>query len=491
MSKHWAVALLFGLSVSIGVSAADNGSDTKKPATIKAVAKPAAKSVAKPAAKAFALAPGAEQMLSHGRFEGIAMYAPKQQVKSFVLLFSSAEGWQAGDAETARLLAARGALVAGIDTARLYAGFEVADDPCLILSGDVENLSRYLQAYYKLATYFPPIVIGEGNGGTLAYMLAAQAPDDTLSGAISLGFCPQTKLRKTFCKGEGLRYARGKANILKPAADLHTMWTWVDAGANPDGCGVKIDRDFPDVDHAQRIVSSAHNRQRLLLESYDRTAATLAPLLNAPKPALLADLPIVEIPASGKDDVFAILISGDGGWAGLDKEVGAALKARGVPVAGLDSLRYFWTERTPSGVARDVERMIQHYASHWDKSKVILIGYSQGANVMPFVLNRLTPAARARVSASVLMGLGERADVEFHLSNWVASSDDGLPIPPEIAKLSGGNPVCIYGEKDEESACPSLDPKKVHIIKLPGGHHFDGNFDNLARLIVEAGDPPR
>ena len=93
MSKHWAVALLFGLSVSIGVSAADNGSDTKKPATIKAVAKPAAKSVAKPA-KAFALAPGAEQMLSHGRFEGIAMYAPKQQVKSFVLLFSSAEGWQ-------------------------------------------------------------------------------------------------------------------------------------------------------------------------------------------------------------------------------------------------------------------------------------------------------------------------------------------------------------------------------------------------------------
>jgi type IV secretory pathway VirJ component len=42
-----------------------------------------------------------------------------------------------------------------------------------------------------------------------------------------------------------------------------------------------------------------------------------------------------------------VLISGDGGWASIDKGIAKALVARGVPVAGLDSLRYFWSERTP------------------------------------------------------------------------------------------------------------------------------------------------
>src|SRR6185436_2158190 len=59
-------------------------------------------------------------------------------------------------------------------------------------------------------------------------------------------------------------------------------------------------------------------------------------------PKSLEDIPVVEVPAVGtaKNDLFAILISGDGGWAGIDKEVAAALSERGVPVAGIDSLRY-------------------------------------------------------------------------------------------------------------------------------------------------------
>ena len=51
------------------------------------------------------------------------------------------------------------------------------------------------------------------------------------------------------------------------------------------------------------------------------------------------------------DDTFAVLFSGDGGWAGSIVTWRMSLASRGIPVAGWDSLRYFWTARTPSGVA--------------------------------------------------------------------------------------------------------------------------------------------
>ncbi|MEJ1962513.1 MAG: AcvB/VirJ family lysyl-phosphatidylglycerol hydrolase [Gammaproteobacteria bacterium] len=107
-----------------------------------------------------------------------------------------------------------------------------------------------------------------------------------------------------------------------------------------------------------------------------------------PPPPDLADLPVIEVPASGVaatgGDQFAVLLSGDGGWAGLDKEVAGALSAQGVPVAGVDSLRYFWKSRTPAGLATDIDRIIRYYAYQWKKKRVLLIGYSQGADVLPF-----------------------------------------------------------------------------------------------------------
>lgn len=59
------------------------------------------------------------------------------------------------------------------------------------------------------------------------------------------------------------------------------------------------------------------------------------------------------------------------------------MAARGIPVVGFDSLRYFWKKRTPEGLAADLDRVLRYYGRHWGKSKLILIGYSQGADVLP------------------------------------------------------------------------------------------------------------
>ncbi|WP_275949572.1 virulence factor family protein, partial [Nevskia ramosa] len=214
-------------------------------------------------------------------------------------------------------------------------------------------------------------------------------------------------------------------------------------------------------------------------------------------PSDLGELPVIEVdadvPAAGttpNTDTFAILVSGDGGWAGIDKEVADFISDAGMPVIGLDSLRYFWSERTPEAFAADLDRIIRYYRHSLNRPKVLLIGYSQGADVLPFALNRMTATSRSEISLVVLLGLAEHAQFEFHLSSWVGSVDDGKPTRPEVARLqaSSANPpiLCAYGEEDEDSICATLGGPKMSILKLPGGHHFDGEYEKLAGKLLAA-----
>jgi type IV secretory pathway VirJ component len=226
-----------------------------------------------------------------------------------------------------------------------------------------------------------------------------------------------------------------------------------------------------------------------LAASYDRLAAANRPSLPPP-PANLAGLPLVEVRATGAaatpagKDTFAILLSGDGGWAGLDKDVAATLAGQGVPVVGFDSLRYFWSKRTPQGLAADLDRVVRYYAAHWKRRRVVLVGYSQGANVLPAAFNRLPEPSRRMVEQLVLIGLERKAAWQFHIGNWIGAPADARPILPEASKLSAGTTLCLYGEGDSDALCPELPAESVTAQEMPGGHHFNGAYDELAAKIL-------
>jgi len=179
-----------------------------------------------------------------------------------------------------------------------------------------------------------------------------------------------------------------------------------------------------------------------------------------------------------------VLVSGDGGWAGLDKEVAAGLAARGIPVVGLDSLRYFWKARTPDGFAADLDRLLRFYADRWHKSRALLVGYSQGADVLPFAVNRLSVEARGLVARAVLLAPAEKAAFEFHLTNWIGRNSGDIAVRPEIDRLDLDRVVCVYGEDEaDESPCRTL-PGPARARALPGGHHFNGAYGDLVREIT-------
>ena len=485
-----------------------------------------------PASAAPPVDPGAPTHLSHGRFKDLRIYRPVRSPASFVLFVSGDEGWNATADRAARQLAQQGAMVAGIDWAKFRATLEADGDQCEFPDGDLENLSHFVQAYFHSPNYRSPILAGISSGAAFAYAMLAQAPRNTFAAAVTLGFCPSLDLEKPLCKGSGFesaRSTRGRGVDILPIPSLGNPWL------NLQG---EMDRVCP-ARTAQQFVSRVNGAAMVWLPKVGHDFASPAgwipqltagfnslaarnPTQMAPPPAGLSDLPIVEVPAqlaatqpaasqpavsqsnatqniaatpgaamrgAAPSDVFAIIMSGDGGWAGLDQEVAAALSAKGIPVVGLDSLRYYWTARTPDGLAADVDRIIRYYLAHFGKQRVLLIGYSQGADVLPFAVNRLPDTTRAHLALAAVMGMSEHALFEFHLSGWISDDNSGPATLPEINRIADVPVLCIYGEDESDSLCPKLDPKRFSIVKLKGGHHFDGDYAGLAHQILAAAHP--
>ncbi len=437
------------------------------------------------------------KVLSHGRFHDVHVYKPKSEVQHFVLFLSGDGGWGDGLADIARSLAAQGTLVAGIDTSDLFEELEKDGGKCVFPVGDLENLSHFVQAYYHLPTYFTPILIGHSAGASLAYAAVAQAPPGTFTGALSLSFCADLDLHKPLCKAHDLQYSArtdgGGVRLDPPADGLHAPWIALH-GTEDDVCSPREAETF--VAHTPRarfvqLPGVEHNYEDMKqwMPQFDEAYASLLehePHHAQALPRSLADLPLVEVQPTGAGvtDTFAVLFSGDGGWAGIDKDVAAELAARGIPVAGWDSLRYFWTARTPAGVSGDLDRILRYYSAHWRKPKALVIGYSQGADVLPFAVNRLPAKSRALIERTALIGIGETAAFEFHVTNWLGSGSGELPIAREMAKMSARNTLCLYGDGDNETICPHVSAQNATVIKLTGGHHFGGSYTRLADVIL-------
>jgi type IV secretory pathway VirJ component len=134
----------------------------------------------------------------------------------------------------------------------------------------------------------------------------------------------------------------------------------------------------------------------------------------------ISGLPLVEMPAARRGPLLAIVLSGDGGWRDLDRTIAAKLQSDGVSVIGWDSLRYFWSHKTPAQIARDLGAVIDTYTARWGASKVALVGYSFGAGVLPFAYDRLPPEAKDRVVQLSLLGFESAADFEISIMGWLA-----------------------------------------------------------------------
>ncbi len=435
--------------------------------------------------------------LGAGRFGIVHVYVPAGNPQSAAIFVSGDGGWELGVINMARALREMGALVIGVDIRQYFASLrreaQRADAHCQMIAADFESLSHQAQKQIGLREYHVPVLVGYSSGATVAYAALVQSPPGTFAGALSLGFCAdQDFAGAALCPGNGLHYRQNPQHelVFEPAGSLRQPWIALQ-GQQDQVCDPHAADEF-----AARVsggavvklplVGHGFSVERKWMPQFRAAYARLA----APPPATvlaapeISDLPLQEVHAAGGSQEFALLLTGDGGWAGLDQELATRLAANGVPTVALNSLKYFWSQRTPEQTALDVARVLRHYLAAWHAQRVLLIGYSFGADVLPFVVNRLPPELHARVASLSLLGLDAHASFEVHLAEWVGGDEGGPPTRPELAELKGVPVLCIYGEGEQDSICPKLPAATVTSAQIGKGHHFSGEYALLADRIL-------
>ncbi|TBR40271.1 MULTISPECIES: AcvB/VirJ family lysyl-phosphatidylglycerol hydrolase [Dyella] len=208
-------------------------------------------------------------------------------------------------------------------------------------------------------------------------------------------------------------------------------------------------------------------------------------------------------PAAGREDVLTVFYSGDGGWRDLDKTMGGILADHGMPVLGVSLLKYYWRDRSPEASAADLDALIKRYGDQLGKKRVWLIGFSFGADVLPSVVDRLPPETRARIAQVVLLSPSKDVNFEIEMQGymvegWWKTQTQNLmqsinpvhhydALPPLLA-LGGKPPViCYYGKEDEDDTiCARTDlPSWITVHVKKGDHHFDYDYEGLARQMIE------
>ncbi|NLR82730.1 AcvB/VirJ family lysyl-phosphatidylglycerol hydrolase [Chitinophaga eiseniae] len=203
------------------------------------------------------------------------------------------------------------------------------------------------------------------------------------------------------------------------------------------------------------------------------------------------NLPVVtKAPATATTAPLILYITGDGGMKKFSANVIESFHQQNYPVVALNALKYFWNKKTPQQAARDVANLISYYQSQWgQKQGVVLIGYSLGADVLPFIYNSLPANIAAEVKHVVLLSPSLYTDLEVHVSDMLGkSSTRGMSVPAEINKMTGKPLLLVFGAEEKDFNFSALNIQYQKLI-LPGGHAYDEDASGVAGKILTSLQP--
>lgn len=196
-------------------------------------------------------------------------------------------------------------------------------------------------------------------------------------------------------------------------------------------------------------------------------------------------LKVLSAPAESTLPIF-IFISGDGGWNTFNESLCGYLSKKGVPVVALNSQKYFWGGKTPDEAAADLVAIIKHYQQALKRTKFVLAGYSFGADVVPFVMNRLSPDVKGQLVSSIMISPDKTGDFEIHLSDMLnlGLSKGKYDVINEVLKRDNRKIVVFFGSDESQNTQQAFQQTGVEIVQIEGNHHFDGGIEGVGDKIL-------
>lgn len=205
------------------------------------------------------------------------------------------------------------------------------------------------------------------------------------------------------------------------------------------------------------------------------------------RPSILQaqDLPLKEWPANADDKPLIFYISGDGGMNKFSTSLCEKLNKKGFDVIALNARSYFWDKKTPERTATDINNLLAKKLNERKNEQIVMIGYSFGADVLPFILNRLPKNTDDKVLVSYLLASSGSTDFEIHWADIFGSNTKrSMDVVSEINKLTDEKVVIISASDDKTLAVNRITLKRFTHEVLPGGHHFDGATDEIVKAML-------
>lgn len=447
-----------------------------------------------------------EDSISYSHFGPVHIYRNTNSPEGVVLFISGDGGWNRGVVNMARSIANMNVIVAGVNIVHFMKSLKRSNEKCLYPAGDFENLSMFLQKKLKLSKYHKPIIVGYSSGATLAYALLAQAPANTFKGAIGIGFCPDVESSKPLCSGNGL-----KSHVLKPGRSFYleryeklTAPFIVLQGDRDQVCNSNDVNTFIKGLKNTEIINLAKVGHGFSVQSrwMPQMLAAVNKIIEAPgfgntapiepvpeiNSGSISQLPLYYIKAPvNPDKPLCLIISGDGGWTDFDQSIAENLSQNGITCVGLDTQKYFWEPKTPENTARDIAKVLEYYLPRLQKTHFILMGYSFGADVIPFIANRLPEELKKRLDLVAMLSPDDKTDFEVTISSMLNLGDENTyDVLAEIRKMTYAKKLCIFGsEEDDEDIQKSFKSYGALITVLNGGHHYNDNYPLIVSSILK------
>ena len=198
-----------------------------------------------------------------------------------------------------------------------------------------------------------------------------------------------------------------------------------------------------------------------------------------------SDFEIKEWTATSTDKPILFYISGDGGFNSFSSELCSSLNKQGYNVIALNAKKYFWDKKTPEQTATDIEHYLIKKIAVQKNKHVSIIGYSFGADVLPFLLTRFSASFSQNLTSAILMVPSGSTDFEIHWSDLFGSNKKReMDVVSEMNKINTPKLIHISSDDDELDETKIKLKNYIHEI-LPGSHHFDGNIDELTKTILK------
>ena len=186
------------------------------------------------------------------------------------------------------------------------------------------------------------------------------------------------------------------------------------------------------------------------------------------------------------DKPFVFYISGDGGYTSFSENLCTAINKAGYKITSLNSKSYFDDQKTPQQTTDDIVNYLNDQFNKRKDQRFILIGYSFGADITPFVINLVPDSIKKKLISVILLSPSTSTDFETHVWDKLGwKKKRSMDVVAEVNKLGAVKTTIILGSDDADFPINGIKLKNYGHELLPGGHHYEGNTDEVAKAMMK------